>query len=162
MSCAGLFSVEILKKFLAINIFSLSMKRSLDNQINAFLIDISRIKWLVFFLWLSVFHTIRLLASSEATAYYRPAPSRTDSIPETSKTMHINPSLQILSWYVKGTGLGTLQKDTTFCTEQNVWYGNYFACVLFGMAALEILEARLGIERTNLEAVLWILITTVF
>ena len=35
-------------------------------------------------------------ASSEAMAYYRLAPSRTDSIPETSKTMDINPSLQIL------------------------------------------------------------------
>ena len=46
----GLFSVEIQKKFLAINIFFLSMKRSPDNQINASFIDISRIKWLVFFI----------------------------------------------------------------------------------------------------------------
>ena len=44
------------------------MKQSQDIQINAFLIDISRIKWLVFLLWSSFFHTIRLLASSEATA----------------------------------------------------------------------------------------------
>ena len=35
-----------------------------------------------FLLRSSFFHTIRPLASSEATAYYRPAPSRTDSIPE--------------------------------------------------------------------------------
>ena len=42
------------------------MKRNPDNQINAFLIDISRIKWLVFLL--SFFRTIRPLASSEVTA----------------------------------------------------------------------------------------------
>ena len=47
------------------------MKRSPDNQINTSFIDISRIKWLVF-----------LLASSKATAYYRPAPGRTDGILE--------------------------------------------------------------------------------
>ena len=59
------------------------MKRSPDNQINASFIDISRIKWLVFFLLRSsFFRTTRPLASSEATAYYRPAPGRTDGIPE--------------------------------------------------------------------------------
>ena len=63
------------------------MKRSPDNQINASFIDISRIKWLVFviavvFLLSSSFCTTRLLASSEAMAYYQPAPGRTDGIPE--------------------------------------------------------------------------------
>ena len=56
--------------------------KSPDNQINASFIDISRIKWLVFLLRSSFFRTTRLLASSEATAYYRPAPGRTNSIPE--------------------------------------------------------------------------------
>ena len=78
----GLFSVEIQKKFLAINKFFLSMKQSPDNQINAFLIDILRIKWLVFLLRSSFFRTIRPLASSEAMALYRPAPGRTDGIPD--------------------------------------------------------------------------------
>ena len=55
------------------------MKGSPDNQINASFIDISRIKWLVFLLLRSYFfRTTRLLASSEATAYYRPALGRTD------------------------------------------------------------------------------------
>ena len=58
------------------------MKRSPDNQINALFIDISRNKWLVFLLRSSFFRTTRPLASTEATAYYRPAPGRTDSIPE--------------------------------------------------------------------------------
>ena len=46
---AGLFSVKIRKKFLAINKTNLSMKRISDNQINTFLIDISRIRWLFLF-----------------------------------------------------------------------------------------------------------------
>ena len=58
------------------------MKQSPDNQINASFIDISRIKWLVLLLRSSFFSTTRPLASSEATAYYRPAPGRTDGIPE--------------------------------------------------------------------------------
>ena len=50
------------------------MKQSLDNQINASFIDISRIKWLVFF-YCGRLSSAQLvpLASSEATAYYRPA-----------------------------------------------------------------------------------------
>ena len=61
-----------------------------------------------FLLRSSFFRTTRLLASSEAMAYYRPAPGRTDGIPERDQRPHdnINPSLQILGWYVKGTGLG--------------------------------------------------------
>ena len=38
--------------------------------------------WLVLLLRSSFFCTIRPLASSDATAYYRPAPVRTDGIPE--------------------------------------------------------------------------------
>ena len=74
----GLFSVNI-------NIFSLSMKRSPNNKINASFIDISRIKWLVFFYCgrlSSVQLHCRPLASSEATTYYRPPLGRTDRIPE--------------------------------------------------------------------------------
>ena len=76
------------------------MKRCPDNQINAFLIDISIIKWLAILLWSSFFRTTSTIASSEAPAYYRPTPGRT----ETSKTMDINPSLQIRGWNVKGRG----------------------------------------------------------
>ena len=81
------------------------MKQSPDNQVNASFIDNSRIKWLVFFLLRSsFFRTTAPLASSEATAYYRPVPCRTEI--KDLVTMDINPSLQILGWYVKGTGLG--------------------------------------------------------
>ena len=57
------------------------------------------------------FSTTRPLASSDAMSYYRPAPGQTDSIPDRREikglvTMDINPSLQFLGWYVKGTGLG--------------------------------------------------------
>ena len=66
-----------------------------DNQINASFIDISRIKWLVFFV---VFlpHNYSTIASSEAPANYQPAPSRTDGVPERHQRQWIiNPSLQI-------------------------------------------------------------------
>ena len=83
------------------------MKRCPDNQINASFIDISRIKWLVFLLWSSFFHTTSTVASSEAPADYRPAPGRTARQPsgETSKTMDINLSLQNRGWNVNGIGL---------------------------------------------------------
>ena len=58
------------------------MKQCPDNQINASFNDISRIKWLVFLLRLSFFRTTSTVASSKAPADYRPAPGRTDSIPE--------------------------------------------------------------------------------
>ena len=65
------------------------MIRCPDNQINASFIDISRIKWIVFFLlWSSFFRTTSTVASSEAPADYQPAPGRTDgSSGEASKTM---------------------------------------------------------------------------
>ena len=77
------------------------MKRSPDNQINASFIDISRIKWLVFLLRSSFFRTTRPLAISEATAYYRPAPGRTDSIPERHQRQWIRQRNR--SW-IKGLG----------------------------------------------------------
>ena len=57
-----------------------------------------------FLLWSSFFRTIRPLASSDE----RPIIDQT-AFPGEIKdlvTMDINPSLQILGWYVKGTGLG--------------------------------------------------------
>ena len=65
------------------------MIRCPDNQINASFIDISRIKWLFFFLlWSSFFRTTSTVASSEAPADYQPALGRTDGVPERhSKTM---------------------------------------------------------------------------
>ena len=71
------------------------MKENPDNQINASFIDISRIKWLVFSLRSSFF---RLLSTGTR--------SNRQHTGETSKTMDINPSLQILGWYIKGTGRG--------------------------------------------------------
>ena len=61
------------------------MKRSPDNQIITSFIDISRIKF--FLLRSPFFRTTRPLASSEATAYYRPALGRADGIPERENTL---------------------------------------------------------------------------
>ena len=79
------------------------MKRSPDKQINASFIDISRIKWLVFLLRSSFFRTTKPLASSEATAYYRPAPVQTDCIPERDQRPHDNGYKSVFtnSWLVR-------------------------------------------------------------
>ena len=72
------------------------MIRCPDNQINASFIDILRIKWLVLLLWSSFFRTTSTVASSEAPANYRPAPGRTDGVPERHQRQWIiNPSVQI-------------------------------------------------------------------
>ena len=78
------------------------MKRCPDNQINASFIDISRIKWLVFLLRSSFFCTTSTVASSEAPADYRPAPSRTDSIQERHQRQCI---LICLYKFVAGTSM---------------------------------------------------------
>ena len=87
------------------------MKRSPDNQINASFIDILRIKWLVFFY-------CGRLSSAQLDHWQTPKqqPSIIDQRPVEQTafqreikdlvTMDINPSLQILGWYVKGSGLG--------------------------------------------------------
>ena len=79
------------------------MKRSPDNQINASFIDILRIKWLVFLLRSSFFRITRPLASSEATAYYRPAPGQTDGIPERDQRPRDNGYKSVFtnSWLVR-------------------------------------------------------------
>ena len=95
------------------------MKQSPDNQINASFIVISRIKWLDFLLQLSFFHTTRLLASSEATAYYQPAPGRTDGIPEGDQRPRDNRYKSVFtnSWLVRQRhrswikGLGKIHKE---------------------------------------------------
>ena len=85
------------------------MIRCPDNQINTSFIGISRIKWLVFLLWSSFFHTTSTVASSEAQADYQTAPGRTDGVPERHQRQWIiNPSLclelqQNRSW-IKGLG----------------------------------------------------------
>ena len=88
------------------------MIRCPDNQINASFIDISRIKWLVFFLlWSSFFRTTSTVASSEAPADYQPAPGRTDGVPERHQRQWIiNPSLQICAWRVDTASGKTLKK----------------------------------------------------
>ena len=91
------------------------MKWCPDNQINTSFIDISRIKWQVLLLRSSFFRTTNSVASSEAPADYRPAPGRTDSIPERhQRQLDINPSLQICGWNVNGIGrgYGIRQKST--------------------------------------------------
>ena len=77
------------------------MKRSPDKQINATFIDISRIKWLVFY-WgrLSSTQLDHWQASKQ-----RPIIDQLQ-VEQTSKTMDINPSLQICGWNVNGTGHG--------------------------------------------------------
>ena len=80
------------------------MKRCPDNQINASFIDILRNKWLVFLLRSSFYRTTSTVASSEALSA-RPRSNRQDSR-ETSKTMDINPSLQICGCNINGIGQG--------------------------------------------------------
>ena len=83
------------------------MKRCLDNQINASFIDISRIKWLVFYCGrLSSAQLDRWQAPKQWPIIDPHSWSNRQHNGETSKTMDINPSLQILGWYVKGTGRG--------------------------------------------------------
>ena len=78
------------------------MKRSPDNQINASFIDILRIKWLVFFY-------CDRLPSAQLDCWKAPKqrpiidPHPVEQTGVTLKTMDINPSLQILGWYLKGT-----------------------------------------------------------
>ena len=95
------FQWKFRKNFWPLNI-SLSMKRCPDNQINVSFIDISRIKWLIkWLLQSSFFRTTSTVASSEALII-SPLSARTRSnrqhSGETSKTMDINPSLQICGW----------------------------------------------------------------
>ena len=82
------------------------MKRSPDNQINTSFIDISRIKWLVFFI------AVVFLSSAQLDRWQAPKqrpiidqrPVKPTAFQREIKdlvTMDINPSLQILAWYVK-------------------------------------------------------------
>ena len=84
------------------------MKRSPDNQVNASFIDISRIKWLVFLLRLSSAQLDRWQAPKQRPIIVQRPVEQTAFQREIKDLviMDINPSLQILGWYVKGTGLG--------------------------------------------------------
>ena len=107
------------------------MIRCPDNQINASFIDISRIKWLVFLFWSSFFRTTSTVASSEAPADFRPAPGRTDRIPERHQRQWIiNPSLlqQNRSW-IKGLGKNP-QKSELIHWRQCLLSGGTEACSL--------------------------------
>ena len=101
------------------------MKRSPDSQINASFIDILRIKWQVLLLWSSFFRTTIPLASSEATAYYRPAPGRTDGIPERAQRPRDNGYKSVFtnswlvrqrhrSWILKGLGKKSTKRVNSF------------------------------------------------
>ena len=76
------------------------MKRCPDNQINAWFIDISRIKWLVFYCGRLV-----PLQAQKHRPIIGPDPVEQTAF-RRDKTMDINPSLQICGWNVNGTGLG--------------------------------------------------------
>ena len=73
------FQWKIGKTFLAINNYFVNEKKSGHPNKSLTFRDFNG---LVFLLWSCFFSTIRPLASSDATAYYRPAPGRTDSIPD--------------------------------------------------------------------------------
>ena len=100
--CGIIFSDKSGKRFRAINFFFLSMKRSLDTQINAFSHWHLEISMASFLLWSCFFSTIKPLASSDATAYYRPAPGRTDGIPDRDERPHVNGYKSVFtnSWLV--------------------------------------------------------------
>ena len=83
------------------------MKRCLDNQINASFIDISRIKWLAFYCGrLSSAQLVPLQAQKHRPIIGPHPVKQTAFQRETSKTMDINPSLQICRWNVNGIGCG--------------------------------------------------------
>ena len=113
------------------------MIRCPDNQINASFIDISRIKWLVFYCGCLSFRTTSTVASSEAPADYQPAPGRTDGVSgEASKTMDYKFVFTILclelqqnrSW-IKGLGKNP-QKSELIHWRQCLWSGGTEACSL--------------------------------
>ena len=85
------------------------MKRSPDNQINASFIDISRLNGLFFY--------CGRFSSAQLDRWQAPKQRPiTDQCPVEQTafqreikdlvTMNINPSFQIVGWYVKGTSLG--------------------------------------------------------
>ena len=79
------------------------MKRSPDNQINAFLIDISRIKWLVFcYGRLSFAQLDRWQTPKQRPSINQRPVEQTAYLTEIKD----NGYNQILGWYVNGTGLG--------------------------------------------------------
>ena len=85
------------------------MKRSPDNQINASFIDISIIKWLVFYCGcLSSAQLDRWQAPKQRPIIDQHPVEQTAFQREIKDlvTMDINPSIEILGWYVKVTGLG--------------------------------------------------------
>ena len=86
------------------------MKRSPDNQINASFIDILRIKWLYLFYCgrLSSAQLDRWQAPKQQPIIDQRPIEQTAFQREIKDllTMDINPSLQILGWYVKGISLG--------------------------------------------------------
>ena len=100
------------------------MIRCPDNQINTSFIDILRIKWLVFLLWLSFFRTTSTVASSEAPADYQPAPGRMDGVPE----RHQRQLQQNRSW-IKGLGKNP-QKSELIHWRQCLLSGGTEACSL--------------------------------
>ena len=84
------------------------MKRCPDNQINASIIDISRIKWLVFFYCgrLSSAQLV-LLQVPKHRPIIGPYPVEQTAFRRDIKDiMDINSSLQICGWNVNGTGRG--------------------------------------------------------
>ena len=96
----GLFSVKIQKKFLAIKNFS-------DNQINASFIDISRIKWLVFYCGRLSSAQLVPLQAPKHRPIISPHPVEQTGVPERHQRQWIiNPSLQICAWNFNRTGRG--------------------------------------------------------
>ena len=73
--------MKIRNKFLAINNFSVNDKSGQPNK-RLFSLTLKRIKWLVFYYGRNFSAQSDCWQASDATAYYRPEPGRTDGIPE--------------------------------------------------------------------------------
>ena len=98
------FGIPEAKELIKINVVN---ETNSHNQINASFIDISRIKWLVLLLWSSFYGTTPIVGKLRSNGLLSTCTqSNRQHTGETSKTMGINASLQILGWYVKGTGHG--------------------------------------------------------
>ena len=102
-----IFSVKIRKRFLAINNFSVNETKPGQPNKRLFSLTFRELNGYFFYYGrLSSTQLDRWQAPMQRPIIDQHLVEQTAYLRERSKTMDINPSLQILGWYVKGTGLG--------------------------------------------------------
>ena len=88
-----------------------------------------------FLLRSSFFSTTRPLASSDATAYYRPAPGRTDGIPERDQRPRDNgyKSVFTISWLVRRRNMSWIKGVNSFIADSAFSVHNLLRAPFTGM-----------------------------